>query len=104
MTRIPPFSFEGCASRVPTLCITFAKGRDYKLNISTVHDKSQGLTYCEFLNNANSPLNRRSLKGEHRVFPLDEGVSMGSSLLEIHLRKEPIGFYGLYRRLCSSSP
>ena len=71
-TRIPPFSFDGWASRLATSCWTLEKGRLCRY-VHSVHVFSRCKqvrscpTYGQLLDDACGTLGRRILKREHRM-------------------------------------
>jgi hypothetical protein len=69
--KIPPFSEEGCASRVDTACLTFSNGRHWRRKPSLARRIVKiRITHRKFLDNPTSTSNRIGLEGQHRVVPL----------------------------------
>lgn len=69
MTIIPPVSFEGCASRVETLCATFSNGRLLD-DVSKEEAEALPMIYCKLLDDTSDALYSSCLEREHRGIAL----------------------------------
>ena len=72
---MPPFN-DGCASRVPTACLTFRKGRPWCAQLNTLSRQDIArFTYDEFCRDGILARDGRRLKGQHGVCALHQTVS-----------------------------